>query len=186
MDWRDMVEPLVQISEWMNCVFATYVFFTLFCCLNIITAIFVENAQALKRVDEDAMHEELMKEKQVWCSEVADLFAKVDASGEGIFTFDDFKRELATNFGVQTCFKKLGIDVSTSSAEELWELFDIDDSGEIDIDEFAAGIVHFHGSARSIDIFKIRKDNRSIANKIEDLHEKLGRLLPARLSSTLN
>eukprot|EP00438_Fugacium_kawagutii_P020453 Skav206758 [mRNA] locus=scaffold167:241723:246797:- [translate_table: standard] len=44
IDWQDCVLPLQVVSPVMEYMFATYVFFTLFCCLNIVSA------------DEDAMY----------------------------------------------------------------------------------------------------------------------------------
>eukprot|EP00931_Biecheleriopsis_adriatica_P056955 TRINITY_DN33784_c0_g1_i1.p1 TRINITY_DN33784_c0_g1~~TRINITY_DN33784_c0_g1_i1.p1 ORF type:complete len:651 (+),score=128.89 TRINITY_DN33784_c0_g1_i1:53-1954(+) len=178
MDWRDAVTPLNPVHDGMELLFSAYIFFTLFCCLNIVTAIFVDNANDLKQQDEDAMHAELMKESKQWAHEVAELFAKVDTSQDGQFTFSEFEHQLRTNQRVRTCFEKLGIDVITNTADELWDLFDLDESGQVDVDEFSGAIRHFQGQARSIDVFKVRQDTRRIGRDIQQLVEKLSEQTP--------
>lgn len=63
----------------------------------------------------------------------------------------------------------MGINTETTNTDELWELFDIDDSGCIDQDEFAIGIKQFHGVARSIDLFKLRKEVREILKQLNKI-----------------
>eukprot|EP00435_Cladocopium_sp_Y103_P022681 s1770_g5.t1 len=133
IDWKDCVQPLHVVSSIMEYMFATYVFFTLFCCLNIVTGIFVDNAKALKSADEDAMYLEAVTERKRWIAEVKDLFMRLDSSVNGTFTFEDFKVQVS-NIKVQTLFRKLGINIDNIEAEELWEILDADHSGEIDED----------------------------------------------------
>eukprot|EP00913_Durusdinium_trenchii_P022593 g21217.t1 len=144
VDWKDCVAPLHVVSWAMEYMFATYVFFTLFCCLNIVTGIFVDNAKALKSADEDAMYLEALTERKRWIAEVKELFSRLDTSINGKFTllvrravgtptgrFQDFKTHVSS-IKVQTLFRKLGINVDNIEADELWEILDADRSGEID------------------------------------------------------
>ncbi|CAJ1431039.1 unnamed protein product, partial [Effrenium voratum] len=166
IDWYNAIVTLLPVSEWMEYIFSAYVFFTVFCCLNIVTGIFargpgsqsVDNAKALKVADEEAMHHEAMKERQKWISEVAELFTKICAEKDGKLTKEDFVHHVTHSDRIATCFYHLGINTETTNTDELWELFDVDDSGGIDQDEFAIGIKQFHGYARSIDLFKLRKE----------------------------
>ena len=56
IDWYNAVEVLMPVSPICEYVFSAYVFFTVFCCLNIITALFVDNAKALKVADLENMN----------------------------------------------------------------------------------------------------------------------------------
>ncbi|CAJ1413572.1 unnamed protein product [Effrenium voratum] len=166
IDWYNAIVTLLPVSEWMEYIFSAYVFFTVFCCLNIVTGIFVDNAKALKVADEEAMHHEAMKERQKWISEVAELFTKICAEKDGKLTKEDFVHHVTHSDRIATCFYHLGINTETTNTDELWELFDVDDSGGIDQDEFAIGIKQFHGYARSIDLFKLRKEVKEILKNL--------------------
>lgn len=56
IDWLNAVEVLAPVSWIIEYIFSAYVFFTVFCCLNIITGIFVDNAKALKVADLENMN----------------------------------------------------------------------------------------------------------------------------------
>lgn len=177
IDWKDCVQPLHVVSSIMEYMFATYVFFTLFCCLNIVTGIFVDNAKALKSADEDAMYLEAVTERKRWIAEVKDLFMRLDSSVNGTFTFEDFKVQVS-NIKVQTLFRKLGINIDNIEAEELWEILDADHSGEIDEEEFAKGLKYFQGPAQSIHIYRLMKESAKLHDKVEDLQDVLAKCLP--------
>lgn len=169
IDWYNAVVVLYPVGEWIEYIFSAYVFFTVFCCLNIVTGIFVDNAKALKVADEEAMHHEAMKERQKWITEVAELFAKISVEKDAKLTKDDFIYHVTNSDRINTCFYHLGINTETTNTDELWELFDMDANGVIDQDEFAIGIKQFHGFARSIDLFKLRKEVREILKQVNKM-----------------
>jgi len=177
IDWQDCVQPLHVVSWGMEYMFATYVFFTLFCCLNIVTGIFVDNAKALKSADEDAMYLEALTERKRWIAEVKDLFMRLDCSVNGTFTFEDFKVQVS-NIKVQTLFRKLGINIDNMEAEELWEILDADQSGEIDEEEFAKGLKYFQGPAQSIHVYRLMKESARLHEKVEDLQDIILKCIP--------
>eukprot|EP00439_Symbiodinium_sp_Y106_P026830 s1429_g3.t1 len=171
IDWGTAVATLLPVSEMLEYVFSAYVFFTVFCCLNIITGIFVDNAKALKVADEENMHHEALRERAKWINQVAELFSRIDRENRG------------------------------QDTDELWELFDSSASDNIDQDkwpyhagcvrfprqhslvlasltiapsyslkdEFAIAIKQFHGQARSIDLFKLRKEVREISKLVQKI-----------------
>lgn len=167
IDWNDAVIPLRNISVLLELLFVGYAFFTIFCCLNIVTGIFVDNAKALKQADEEAMYQEALQERKRWIVEVAELFNKV-CEARGPFTFEQFAGRLK-DIRVQTIFRKLGIHTDSVATEELWEILDRDGSGEIDQEEFAEGIKHFHGDAKSIDMYRSRRDMKKMARRVDEL-----------------
>lgn len=169
IDWYNAVEVLTPVSPICEYVFSAYVFFTVFCCLNIITGIFVDNAKALKVADLENMHQEARRERKKWISEVAELFSKISESNEGRLTREDFVHHLNHSDRIATCFHKLGINTETTNTDELWQLFDFGESGSIDQDEFAIGIKQFHGQARSIDLYKLRKEMREVSKSVKKI-----------------
>merc|ERR1719277_994397 len=110
-----VVWPLRDVSEVAEYVFIGYMFFTVFCCLNIVTAIFVDNAQALRKQDEETVHLEARKEHVRWIKEVAKLFMRV-SDEKGLFTMEHFCEICTEDFQVQTCFRHLGIDLTKINA----------------------------------------------------------------------
>jgi len=173
IDWLNAVEVLAPVSWIIEYIFSAYVFFTVFCCLNIITGIFVDNAKALKVADLENMHQEARRERKKWISEVAELFSKISENNDGRLTKEDFMHHLNNSDRIATCFHKLGINTDTTNTDELWQLFDFGESGYIDQDEFAIGIKQFHGQARSIDLYKLRKEMREVSKAVKKISVNL-------------
>lgn len=145
-----------------------YVFFTTFCCLNIVTGIFVDNAKSLRQADEEAVFQEAVSQRKRWIAEVADLFARLGGeTGDG-FGFEAFQEQLE-DMRVQTIFRQLGINPDTTTAAELWTILDADGSGNIDQEEFAKGIKHFHGEAKNIDVYRLSRDVDKLSRKVDKL-----------------
>jgi len=183
IDWKDCVRPLRMVSEALEYMFATYVFFTLFCCLNIVTGIFVDNAKALKGADEDAMYLEALTERKRWISDIKDLFLRLASENNGHFTLDDFKEQIY-NIKVQTLFRKLGINVDGINAEELWDILDADQSGCIDEEEFAKGLKFFQGPAQSIHVYRLMREGAKLQDKVEGLADVCHEILALQQPKT--
>lgn len=126
IDWNNAVETLLPVSWIIEYVFSAYVFFTVFCCLNIITGIFVDNAKALKVADLENMrlglrdavgcctyslhlrHQEARRERKKWIAEVAELFSRISHDHDGHVTKEDFVYQVSNSDRIATCFHKLG------------------------------------------------------------------------------
>lgn len=128
----------------------------------------MDNAKALKQMDEDAMFQESLAARKRYVADIAQLFSAFACESGEHFTFNDFMKKMG-EIRVQTLFRNLGINLDVTSPEELWELFDIDDNGEIDAAEFSYGVKLFNGTARSIDLFKNRKELKHLTRKVESL-----------------
>lgn len=173
VDWRDAVAPLSAMSWIIDYFMGIYVFFTVFCFINVVTGIFVDNAKELG--EQETLHQRAGQylRRQRWVKEVVNLFAKMDVSSEGDLSYEEFMAEIKDE-RVQDCFRHLGINVENHTADELFELFDFDDDGKIDPFSFEQAIRQFHGTARSIDVYKIRRDTQKIGKQLHYLACALG------------
>merc|ERR1719482_1510829 len=82
IDWIDAAQPLRQVSEVLEYAFMIYIAFGLLCVLNVITGVFVENANSITREDEESVLLEVLEDKKRWIDDVArlmeDVFNEVD------------------------------------------------------------------------------------------------------------
>lgn len=179
IDWKDSVAPLGPMSWILDYFMGVYVFFTLFCFINaaggirqvaakVITGIFVDNAKALGETE--AMHQRsaLALKRKMWVKKVLALFSQLDSGQEGDLSYEEFAAEIQDE-RVQDCFRHLGINVENHTVDELFDLFDVDSEGKIDQSSFEQAIRQFHGHARSIDVFKLRRETQKIAKQVRSL-----------------
>merc|ERR1719359_2206297 len=78
-----------------------------------------------------------------------DLFQAVDADQSGSITWDELHSHLSDE-AVKAYFSLVQIEIS--EAEGLFHLLDVDESGEVGIEEFIMGCMRLKGTAKSIDM----------------------------------
>merc|ERR1719386_624220 len=91
------------------------------------------------------------------------LFNDIDADNSGTLTWEELGKNLEDE-RVSACFNLLQIDVT--EAKGLFQLLDIDESGEVGIEEFVMGCMRLKGAAKSIDLATMLYENKRMAMKI--------------------
>ncbi|CAE7438154.1 CCNH [Symbiodinium natans] len=165
ISWVEVVEPLEEVNgPILVPLLSLYVAFAVFCVLNIVTGVFVERSTSMRAMDEENMMFDEIESRKKWLREIRHLFKEADKDGSGQVEWQEFELVMA-DFQAQTAMKNLGFDTSRVSPQVLWHLIDYDNSGQIDIEEFAEALMKLHGSANAIDIARLRHDTRRSFNQ---------------------
>lgn len=155
IDWGNMADPLLEVHPLLCVLFSFYIAVVVICILNMITGLYVENAKRLTQHDETQVLMETVQTRKEWLDEVKTLFVRVANPVTKRMDLPSFVEHLG-DMRVQINFKKLGIEVEQENAGGLFEMLDLQGDGFVDLDEFALGIQMLHGSARSIDMARLR------------------------------
>lgn len=166
--WDDAAEPLLMISPSLVAAYCVYIGIASFCVLNTITGIIVDKATHVIAADDDCRMWNELDRKKRWVRDVRLLFHKADKDGTGKLGWEGFHR-LLTDLQMQNILKCLGVDVMAIEPRMLFDLFDTDGGGTIDINEFAASIQKLHGSAKAIDMARLKFKIVGMNNKIRTL-----------------
>lgn len=138
--WDVIMEPLViYCSPWLKIIFFLYSAFVFFALLNVVTGAFVESA--IRTGTEDR--------KKLLMFQMKQLFEVADTDGSGSISWDEFSAQLDNP---QMLEYLKGIDLDPDEAADLFNLLDIDESGEIDSDDLVSACLRLHGPAKSIDL----------------------------------
>merc|ERR1719421_1251605 len=95
MDWGDVAAPLIEIHPVMGFFFATYIAFAVLCVLNVVTGVFVENANKIVQND---IHNQLLvqaTQRREWMRDVQKVFdlADLDRNGLDLDEFQTYVRD---------------------------------------------------------------------------------------------
>jgi len=173
LSWIDAARPLVEIHPALGFTNALYVMFVMFCVLNVITGVFVENAFKMNNEDEDRVIMDRIKMQKHWITEVKNLFKKADRQSDGFLDLKEFE-DMLQDVRVQHCLSKLGLDADdVNSAHSLFSLFDFAENGKVSLDDFAEGIQRVRGTARSIDIVWLMHNNRALMTEVSQITKSL-------------
>lgn len=170
LDWSDASDPLTEIHTSMGILFAIYIAFAVLCVLNIVTGVFVENATRItQQGDTNAIMDELAI-RHMWTDEVQYLFNDADEDHNGELDWKEFEHCLEDE-RIQNFFKSLGLSLDDESVFALFQLLDFDGNGTVEMDEFVEGCTHVHGNARSLDMVRLRHENKNLQKEMTDLKE---------------
>jgi len=170
LDWAEAAKPLMALNPMLGLLFAFYIAFAVLCVLNIVTGVFVENANKMTAQDQDLVLMEQLDNRRQWFEEVKILFDAADVDGNGQLNETEFSTQLQ-DLRMQAWFRKIGVSVESYSAGGLFQLLDFDGDGHLDLDEFAIALQQVHGPARSIDIAKLSHDTRILRKDLGVLTE---------------
>lgn len=161
VSWVEVVNVLEQVNPLLRPILSLYVAFAVFCVLNIVTGVFVERSTSMRLMDEENMMFDELESRKKWLKEIKLLFNEADADGSGQIEWKEFEAVMQ-DFQAQTALKHLGFDTNRVTTQQLWTLIDYDNSGLIDINEFADALMKLHGAAGAIDIARLRHETSKI------------------------
>eukprot|EP00747_Dinoflagellata_sp_TGD_P195613 gnl/TRDRNA2_/TRDRNA2_64549_c0_seq1.p1 gnl/TRDRNA2_/TRDRNA2_64549_c0~~gnl/TRDRNA2_/TRDRNA2_64549_c0_seq1.p1 ORF type:complete len:680 (+),score=125.28 gnl/TRDRNA2_/TRDRNA2_64549_c0_seq1:68-2041(+) len=169
-DWDDLATPLMKLNPVLGPFFVLYIAFALLALMNVVTGVFVESA--LKSAKDDQEHNTL--------NQLHKLFSEADEDRSGKLSWKEFESKLEA-----PAFLKVlqNMDVEPNEAKELFKLIDIDDSGEIDYEEFISGFLRLRGPAKAIDLTMVmheaRRSSRVKLHLIRRIDRRMGELTKA-------
>lgn len=161
IDWSQPALLLNEISILWLVVFMIFICFAYFAVLNVVTGVFCHGAIESAQKDRELMIASLMEDKQMYVDimneQFKTMYAEIDKDASGSISIQEFEAHLGDPT-VKDYFALLELD--TTDAWTLFKLLDIDESNHIDVEEFVEGCLRLKGNARSIDLAKLRYDQK--------------------------
>jgi len=164
ISWVEVVRPLFDTGWMFVALFLVYVFFCVFSVLNIVTGVFVDGAIQRSARERDLRLEKEMEQKKVYVKMLSELLEEIDTEGSGFISREQLHEAFQTE-SVQVSFSVLGIDIADSNY--LFDMLDLDSSGEVDMSEFITGCLRLKGLAKSIDIHTLMVDVKRMMRKLD-------------------
>lgn len=168
--WNSKMEMILTYVPHSWVFFYLYISVAVFVLMNLVTAIIVDNALSHSRQDDQARIEqlELMRHKEL--EEMKSFFHLMDRDGDGGLDWDEF--EAAFNDPRLSNKWKI-LDFHPGECRDLFDLLD-DGDGNIETDEFFAGLKKVKGPAQSRDIVRVSKKVDRVCDTIGQLCDFLG------------
>jgi len=150
--------------------FFLFIVFMLFALLNIVSGMFTDRAFKVVSRDRDYGILQEASQQHMYENRMKGLFYQLDEDGSGTVTWNELEKQL-DNPLVLAYFGWLGINVSRAC--DVFDLLDLDGSGDIEIEEFLKGCKELRGPATNIEVKMLR-------NLIEDRDSRLAGALAGR------
>lgn len=170
--WTAIARPLMRHSNVVSTYFIIFILVVVLALGNLVTAVIINNFDENGQKDQEMLARQKREQINKDIDELKEMFVEIDADGSGMLSKDEYDEALQTNQRVVQKFELLGI-----SADEQDEVFDLLDtgSGEIGVEQFAAGLRDLQGEAKAKDSFTICKKAAHINKNLGNLSVRLKR-----------
>jgi len=168
--WGDVARPFVTIGWVYGVMFTVFVIFVMFGLLNVLIGVFVQSTNHIAEIDREFVIQQEMERKDSMMNQMRDLFKEVDADKSGTVSWEELKNNIGDD-SVKAYFSLLQIEVE--EAEGLFHLLDVDESGEVAIEEFIMGCMRLKGAAKSIDLATLLYENKRMHCMLNRFMNKL-------------
>jgi len=200
-DWFYFYEALLQMSPSAGMVFVMFIVAVILGVLNVISAVFVEGAISKAKGDHDLMLAEGHQNQQDVAQELVTAFHSIDTNHTNHISCDEWLEFTASEAGKD--FLTL-FCVDPERVRPIFKILDLDDSGEIEIQEFVVGFMRMN--AHGADTMKqyeietslqsnkallrkcvqiISESRKDVSSRIEDVNRNIElireQLVPRRL-----
>jgi voltage-gated sodium channel len=162
-NWAPTCRLLIDnVNEWYAVFFLFYRCFVGFAILSVIQAVFIQQTMKSAQLDDDFVVQEKNRERESYAGKLAKIFRRLDTSGDGLVTWDEFE-SLLSDSRMQLLLQSLDVDVQ--DVEVLFQMI-ADDEGRISSDEFIAGIQRIKGPAQAFDMVTLLGIARRVETKV--------------------
>lgn len=155
--------PLIIHDPFLIIFFIPFILIVSICLTNLVTAVIVEGAIEQGNHDKDAQARYKQYKFQKMLPSLKKMFQDLDLDGNGTVTLAEL------NASPKEMREQLEEVMKADSLAELFDMVDVDESGEVDIDEFCDGVGRIVNSESPVELLRILKHLASLRRCIRDL-----------------
>merc|ERR1719343_1139607 len=111
-----------------------------------------------------------MENKGEFVNLMQQVFNELDTNSSGALSFEEFEKHIEDD-KIMAYLRTLEIDVS--QVRTLFMLLDVDNTGEVDIEEFVGGCLRLRGGATNMDLAVLKYQVEWILRNVQSLHKNM-------------
>jgi voltage-gated sodium channel len=170
-----VARPVMTRQPAMAGFFVVFLFLTAYGCMNILIGVVCENTLATAAQNERKRTRLRSKELRRNFSNLREVFLHGDSDGDGFITLDELEQCLMRS-DVEEKLESVGLP--RSDARELFLILDVDDSGQIDVEEFINGILKLKGECRPKDLMGLIMNQKQLMRRLDGVEKLLSPYQP--------
>jgi len=174
-DWATILRPLEKLPGEYWFFFLVFITFAILAVMNVITAVFVETAMQSSQNDREAVVQQELEHKGELIAIMQQVFAELDTNNSGALSLNEFEQHIEDE-KILAYLSTLELDVN--QVRTLFLLLDVDQTGEVDLEEFVNGCLRLKGGAKSLDMAILKYQAEWMVHNLLALQKLVGERLP--------
>jgi voltage-gated sodium channel len=167
---EDIARHVMQRQPAMVWFFLGFVLFSSYGLLSLVIGVIVESTLAMAKLNNQQNHAKRQADRKRALDHIKTAFEQMDEDGSGTLSMLELKRsiedpEIATRLKM--------IEFPIDEPEKIFVLMDVENRGELDIEQFIRGCMRLGGQAQSKDILEVLITVGLLGKHLTTLEEKI-------------
>lgn len=138
-NWDLIAAPIISIDTRWRLFFYAFIVFASWTMISVLTAVASNSMIEATSDRKEKELEELEKKHLIFLEFLRTTFLEADADGNGMLDKEEFVAMMNQDF-VHERMRQLDFHLSEDEWMQAWDMLDVDESGELTIDEFVTGL----------------------------------------------
>jgi Ca2+-binding EF-hand superfamily protein len=147
-NWNGIGRPLVMKSGWFVVFFICFFMLFSFGLMNMVVGLVVEKTIAQSRDSKKNKEKAKQVEARNAIKDLRAVYLEIDGNGDGVLTLEEMEKSI-DNPLIKKALERLG--VPTEHITDLFDILDVDQSSQVDVEEFIEGMTKIKGQFRNRD-----------------------------------
>mmetsp|Transcript_154822 Transcript_154822/g.288646 ORF Transcript_154822/g.288646 Transcript_154822/m.288646 type:complete len:491 (-) Transcript_154822:58-1530(-) len=179
-NWDMLAMPICSIAPRWRIFFAFFIMFASWIMISVLTAV-ASNSMIEATSDRKEKEQEELEHKHLMFIEfLREVFHDADVDGNEVLDRDEFSALMEKDF-VHKKMRALGIHFTEDELFKAWDMLDIDESGEITIDEFVTGLSYLQEGLATKHIvnveYSMKRVNARLDQRLQRVREEMSELM---------
>ncbi|CAE7778262.1 Catsper1 [Symbiodinium microadriaticum] len=137
--WPDIAAPLVEHSVWWRIFFVIFIAFSAWTMISLVTAVVSDNVIQATQDRKEKQKEAMERRRKEFVDFLKVCFVNADTDGNEVLDHQEFAT-LIKDPQVVAKMEDLGVTLPLQELEKAFAMLDVDEDGELSIDEFTSGL----------------------------------------------
>lgn len=162
-DWDDLVVPLLEVSEVYTIFYVMYILVVVFGVMNVLTAVFCENATHISAVDKNLVIQEEVDRDREDLEALTHLMGYADEEKSGRIT--RYALEKFLSVPERRAMMRL-VAVDASEALGLFDMLDVNHGEGVDLSDYIHSLMRLKGASKGCDTAMLLFETRRMMMRL--------------------
>mmetsp|Transcript_29470 Transcript_29470/g.68609 ORF Transcript_29470/g.68609 Transcript_29470/m.68609 type:complete len:375 (-) Transcript_29470:73-1197(-) len=171
-NWIEIANPVLELDPRWGLFFILFILIAAWTMISVLTAVASDSMVAAASFRQEAEAREQEVKKKEFRTFLRTTFYEADEDGNSTLDADEFKK-LIQKESLSNYMRTLGINIQMQDLERAWLMLDVDQSGELTIDEFVMGLAYLQEGLSTKHVMNIDSEIKRVSQRTEGRLNKL-------------
>jgi voltage-gated sodium channel len=171
-NWRKIADPLIVQYPFARVLFVPFIFFASWIMISVLTAVASDSmVSATSDKKEDEVKKQMAR-AAAFITFLEESFRAADADGSGTLDKNEFEKMVGQEV-VHQEMSRLGFSMSEEELIKVWDILDVEGSGELHIQDFVAGLSYMQEKLSTRHVVGLGYALQRVAGKMHNKMEEI-------------